>query len=170
MPSRIPEYETILRRMNDGTPDALFEAHLHLAASIGRSFPMVNIAIEETEQEARLALWKTANAYDSTKGAFENFAPTVIRNHLRNVFNKAKRESVEIAVLDVQPNSPNDTEVETLKDSILSPEASPLLAAERADIRASIQSGLADLTSTQRDVLQSYADGLSQWPEIKRWS
>ena len=38
--------------MNELTPEALFESHLELALKIGRSFPIPNAAIDESEQEA----------------------------------------------------------------------------------------------------------------------
>ena len=81
--------------MNDSTPEALFESHLELAAKIGGHFQMANASIEESVQEARIALWSAAQAFNPAKGEFEPFASTVIRNHLRNAYNKAKRRSVE---------------------------------------------------------------------------
>lgn len=154
--------------MSAFTPEQLFEAHLDLALRIGRSFPLVGHAIDESEQEARIALWKAANSYDPAKGAFEPYASTVIRNHLRNAFNKAKRTSVEVTTLDGPAINQADSDGESLKDtSILSPEASPLLEAERNDIRATLREGIASLTPTQQEALQSYADG-NNYAEIAR--
>jgi RNA polymerase sigma factor (sigma-70 family) len=81
--------------MNDSTPEALFKSHLELAAKIGSHFQMANASIEESVQEARIALWSAAQAFDPAKGEFEPFASTVIRNHLRNEVDPEKRTSVK---------------------------------------------------------------------------
>jgi DNA-directed RNA polymerase specialized sigma24 family protein len=81
-------------------PDALFAAHLGVATKLSHSLPIPCFSPEETEQEARQALWQAACKFDSTKGAFEAFATIVIRNHLRNTFNKAKRDSSRADTLD----------------------------------------------------------------------
>jgi DNA-directed RNA polymerase sigma subunit (sigma70/sigma32) len=49
--------------MNDST-EALYESHLELAAKIGSNFQMTNGAIEESVQEARIALWNAAQSFD----------------------------------------------------------------------------------------------------------
>jgi RNA polymerase sigma factor (sigma-70 family) len=150
------------------TPEQLFEAHLDMALMIGRSFPLVGHAIDESEQEARIALWKAAGSYDPSKGAFDPYASTVIRNHLRNAFKKAKRTSVEVTTLDGPAINQADSDGESLKEtSILSPDASPLLEAERNDIRETLREGIASLTPTQQEALQSYADG-NNYAEIAR--
>jgi RNA polymerase sigma factor (sigma-70 family) len=154
--------------MNPSTPDQLFEVHLEFALKIGRSFPLVGLPIEESEQEARIALWKAANSYDPAKGEFEPFASTVIRNHLRNVYDKTKRRSVEVTALDVPAVNQEDTDGGSLKEtSILSPDPSPLLEAERNDIRSALRDGFASLTPSQREALQSYANG-NNYADIAR--
>lgn len=154
--------------MNPSTPDQLFEVHLELALKIGRSFPLVGLAIDESEQEARIALWKAANFYEPAKGEFVPFASTVIRNHLRNVYDKTKRRSVEVTALDVPAVNQEDTDGESLKEtSILSPDPSPLLEAERNDIRSALRDGIASLTPSQQEALQSYADG-NNYADIAR--
>jgi RNA polymerase sigma factor (sigma-70 family) len=154
--------------MSTPTPEQLFEANLDLALRIARSFPLVGHAIDESEQEARIALWKATNSYDPVKGEFEPFASTVIRNHLRNAYEKTKRRSVEVTALDAPSLNQPDTDGGSLKDtSILSPDASPLLEAERNDIRATLRDGMAYLTPTQQEALQAYADG-SNYAEIAR--
>jgi hypothetical protein len=50
--------------MNDSTPEALFESHLELALKIGRSFPIPNAAIDESEQQARIALSQSGRQFD----------------------------------------------------------------------------------------------------------
>ena len=154
--------------MSAFTPEQLFEAHLDFALKIGRSFPLAGHAIDESEQEARIALWKAAGSYDPSIGDFEPFASTVIRNHLRNAFNKAKRTSVEVTTLDGPAINQADSDGECLKEtSILSPDASPLLEAERNDIRETLRDGMSSLTTTQQEALQAYADG-SNYAEIAR--
>ena len=145
--------------MNNFTPDSLFEARLELAAKIGSHFPMPNASIEESVQEARIALWSAAQAFDPAKGEFEPFASTVIRNHLRNAYNKAKRRSVEITTLDIPLSDDDDSQAKTLKEVIPSADASPLLEAERVDVRATIQESLDTLTPSQKEVMKSFAEG-----------
>jgi len=154
--------------MNTNDPDQLFEAHMDLALRIGRSFPLVGHAIDESEQEARIGLWKAANSYDPSKGEFEPFATTVIRNHLRTAYEKTKRRSGEVTTLDIPAANQADADGESIKDtSILSPDASPLLEAERNDIRSTLKESIASLTQTQREALQSYADG-NNYADIAR--
>ena len=153
--------------MNATTPESLFESHLELALKIGRSFPIPNSSIEESEQEARIALWQAATSFDPTKGEFAGFASIVVRNHLRNAFNSAKRRGVEIAALDAPATSDPESEIDSAKNSLVSPDASPLLDAERADIRSVLQNELSSLTTAQQEVLKSYADGDS-YAEIGR--
>jgi len=153
--------------MNDSTPEALFESHLELALKIGRSFPIPNAAIDESEQEARIALWRAASSYDPAKGEFAGFASIVVRNHLRNVFNTAKRRGVEITALDAPSSNDPEAESDSAKNSLVSDEASPLLDAERASIRLVLQTQLASLTEAQQQVLKSYADGES-YADISR--
>jgi RNA polymerase sigma factor (sigma-70 family) len=153
--------------MNHSSPEALFESHLELALTIGRSFPIPNSSVDESEQEARIALWQAASSFDPAKGDFAGFASIVVRNHLRNVFNSAKRRSVEITALDAPASDDPDAEIDSPKNSLVSPEASPLLDAERADIRTVLQTGLESLTESQKQVLMSYADGDS-FAEIAR--
>ena len=153
--------------MNNSTPEALFESHLELALKIGRSFPIPNAAIDESEQEARIALWRAASSYDPAKGEFEGFASIVVRNHLRNVFNTAKRRGVEITALDAPSSNDPEAEIDSAKNSLVSAGASPLLEAERASIRWVLQTQLASLTESQQQVLKSYADGES-YADISR--
>jgi RNA polymerase sigma factor (sigma-70 family) len=153
--------------MNDSTPEALFESHLELALKIGRSFPIPSSSVDECEQEARIALWQAARSFDPAKGNFAGFASIVVRNHLRNAFNSAKRRSVEIAALDAPASDDPEAEIDSAKNSLVSPEASPLLDAERADIRSVLQSNLETLTPSQQQVLKSYAEGDS-FAEIAR--
>ena len=134
---------------------------------IGRSFPIPNAAIDESEQEARIALWRAASSYDPAKGEFAGFASIVVRNHLRNVFNTAKRRGVEITALDAPSSNDPDAEIDSAKNSLVSSDASPLLDAERASIRLVLQTQLASLTEAQQQVLKSYADGES-YAEISR--
>ena len=153
--------------MNDSTPEALFESHLELALKIGRSFPIPNAAIDESEQEARIALWRAASSYDPAKGEFAGFASIVVRNHLRNVFNTAKRRGVEITALDASSSCEPEAEIDSAKNSLVSSGASPLLEAERASIRLVLQTQLASLTEAQQQLLKSYADGES-YADISR--
>jgi len=145
--------------MSDSTPESLFESHLELAAKIGSNFPMANASIDECVQEARIALWTAAQAFDPSKGDFVPFASTVIRNHLRNAYNKAKRRSVEVTTLDIAIGDDEDSASKTLKEIIPSAEASPLLEAERVDVRSNIREGLDALTPSQREVMESFAGG-----------
>jgi len=139
-------------------PDALFAAHLGVATKLSHSFPIPRFSPEETEQEARIALWQAASKFDSTKGAFEAFATIVIRNHLRNTFNKAKRDSSRADTLDVALVADGDAPGR-LAASMIDPAASPSLVAERADISEVLHSELRTLTAQQQDVLKQHAEG-----------
>jgi RNA polymerase sigma factor (sigma-70 family) len=145
--------------MNHPFQESLFESHLELALKIGRSFPIPNAALDESEQEARIALWQAASSFDPAKGDFAGYASVVVRNHLRNVFNSAKRRSVEITALDATASDDPDAEIDSPKNSLICPEASPLLDAERSDIRAVLRTELDSLTESQQRVLMSYAEG-----------
>ena len=123
--------------------------------------------MEESTHEARIALWQAANAFDPTRGTFEGFASIVIRNHLRNVFGKAKRASVETTSLDVENSSTVEDGATTEKESIPAAEADPLLEAERADIRTVLRQSLAELTPAQKELLERFAAGES-FAEIGR--
>jgi len=140
-------------------PDALFSAHLKLAAKIGNRFPIPGFSIDEGIQEARIALWKAANEFDPSRGDFEGFASIVIRNHLRNVFDRAKRTTVEATTLD--NIVVNETEETSEKENIPSNDADPLLEAERADIRKAIKQSLDALTPPQKELLERFAAGES---------
>lgn len=153
--------------MDTKTPESLFEGHLGQALKIGRSFLVPNSTTDECEQEARIALWHAAQTFDPTKGEFAAFASVVVRNHLRNFFNAAKRRSAEIAVLDSPSSGDSESEIDFVKDSIVSPDASPLLDAERSDIRSALQAELARLTASQQEVLKMHANGDS-YAEIAR--
>lgn len=147
-------------------PDALFAAHLAIATKLSQSFPIPRFSPEETEQEARIALWQAACKFDSTKGAFESFATVVIRNHLRNTFNKAKRDSSRADTLDVA--SLADGEAPGISAvQMIDPAASPALVAERADISEAIHNELSALTRPQEDVLRQHAEG-DTFSEIAR--
>lgn len=141
-------------------PDALFAAHLAIAAKLSQSFAIPRFSPEETEQEARIALWQAACKFDSTKGAFESFATIVIRNHLRNTFNKAKRDSSRADTLDA-PLMADDDAPGKLAASMIDPAASPSLVAERADISEVLHSELKTLTAQQQDVLKQHSEGES---------
>ena len=145
--------------MSDQTPNNLFESYLNLASKIGNRFPIPGASIDESIHEARIALWRAANTFDPTRGTFEGFASIVIRNHLRNVFDRAKRTSVEMATLDSLSVSNNEEGCE--KENIPAREADPLLDAERADIRKAIGQSLELLTASQRELLERFAAGES---------
>lgn len=153
--------------MSDHGPETLFNTHLQLAARIGQSFPIQGLSMEESTHEARIALWQAANAFDPTRGKFEGFASIVIRNHLRNVFGKARRASVEATSLDVENSSTVEDGATTEKESIPAAEADPLLEAERADIRTVLRQSLAELTPAQKELLERFAAGES-FAEIGR--
>jgi RNA polymerase sigma factor (sigma-70 family) len=139
---------------------ALFEAHAGLAAKFSKSFPIPGFQTPEVEQEALIALWQAACNFDSNKGAFEAFATIVIRNHLRNTFNKAKRESSRSDTLDASLVADDDAPGR-LAASMIDPAASPSLVAERADISEVLHSELRTLTAQQQDVLKQHAEGES---------
>ncbi|MFZ0435002.1 MAG: sigma-70 family RNA polymerase sigma factor [Chthoniobacterales bacterium] len=150
------------------TPEQLFESHLDLALKIARSISIIGHNVDEREQEARIALWNAANAFDPARGNFEPFASTVIRNRLLNTLSKAaRRAEVESLILDA-PVSHESVEGESRKETTIpSPEASPLLEAERNDIRVILREGMSSLTPGQQEVLQSYAEG-NKYAEIAR--
>ncbi len=155
--------------MSASTPQQLFESRLELALRIARSIPIIGYSVDEQEQEARIALWKAANAFDPSRGDFDPFASTVIRNHLLNVLKKAQRTAhFESTSLDVRATHEGEEESESLKEtSIPSPDPSPLTEAERNDIRAALRDGISSLTPAQQEVLHSYAAGNS-FAEIAR--
>jgi DNA-directed RNA polymerase specialized sigma24 family protein len=74
---------------------------------------------------------------------------------------------VEITALDAPSSNDPEAESDSAKNSLVSDEASPLLDAERANIRLVLQTQLASLTEAQQQVLKSYADGES-YAEISR--
>jgi RNA polymerase sigma factor (sigma-70 family) len=147
--------------------EGLFTEHLELASKIGRSFPTDRYSIEVSEQEALIALWNATITYDPAKGDFGTYAAVVIRNHLRNFFNKAKRENREITALDAPSSGQSGIETGSLKDNISAPNASPLLETERNDIREALKNSLDSLTQAQREALQAYAEG-QNFAEIAR--
>ena len=154
--------------MSVSSPQQLFESHLDLALRIARSLPIIGYTVDERQQEARLALWDAANAFDPARGDFEPFASTVIRNRLRNALSQAtRRAEVESLTLDIPVNQ-EDAKGESRKESIIpSRDASPLIEAERNDIRAVLRDGMSSLTPGQQEVLHSYAEG-NNYAEIAR--
>ena len=145
--------------MSDHTANNLFQSYLNLASKIGHSFPIPGVSIDESIHEARIALWQAANTFDPTRGTFEGFASIVIRNHLRNVFGRAKRTAVELTALDTVSVRENEEGCE--KENIPAHEADPLLEAERTDIRNALKKSLEGLTVAQRDLLERFALGES---------
>jgi len=139
--------------------ETLFSAHLELAGKIAGSFPVPRMTLAERLHEARIALWNAALNFNPDKGSFEAFATIVIRNHLRNVFNKAKRDDAKL--IDPLAILADAHDEETSSEAIFDPHPSPLSEAERADIRAAVQREIDALTKEQREVLQTYADGSS---------
>ena len=151
--------------MSAQTPDNLFENHLPLASKIGHRFPIPGLGIDESVHEARIALWQAANTFDPTRGSFEGFASIVIRNHLRNVFERAKRTAVEITALDSLSVKENEEVCE--KENIPAHEPNPLLEAERSDIRKALEKSIEGLTASQKELLERFASGES-YAEIGR--
>jgi len=147
--------------MSDYAPNALFDSNLELASQIGRNFPIPGLSIEEGIHEARVALWQAASNFDPARGEFEGFASIVIRNHLRNIFEKAKRNAAEATTLDASTLLANETDTACEKENIPSQEADPLLEAERTDIRKALSQGLNALTASQRELLTRFAAGES---------
>jgi RNA polymerase sigma factor (sigma-70 family) len=143
--------------MEDSSPEALFASHGEIALRISINFRVPRMSIAERLHEAQIALWDAAVNFDSKKGAFEPFAATVIRNHLRDLYNKAKREQEVIADLPEDMLDRGDDEAGG--NAPVDPLASPLSEAERADIRAAIADELNGLTKEQREVLLRYAEG-----------
>lgn len=137
---------------------ALFQAHAGLAAKLSKSFPIHGFQAQEVEQEALIALWQAACKYDPSKGAFEPFATVLIRNQLRNVFHKAKRDGARAESLSLWALE-DDGEVGSVADTLVEPSAGPLLEAERADIRGILQDELRALREQQKDVLLRHAEG-----------
>ena len=139
-------------------PQSLFAENEALAAKLARSFPIPRLSVEEVAQEALLVLWQAACKFDPSKGAFEPFATIAIRNHLRNVFSKSKREAMRTESL--SPSMLGDDDAQASHPApIIDPTASPLLEAERADIREALHGELRSLSPSQRDALQQYAGG-----------
>lgn len=147
--------------MSDSGPEKLFNTHLELASKVGRRFLIPGMSADESIQEARIALWQAANAFDPTRGAFEGFAVIVIRNHLRNVFGRARRTSAEVTSLDLKSSGGSEDGEGTEKENIPAPGADPLLEAERADISKGIQQSLDALTPPQKELLVRFAAGES---------
>lgn len=145
---------------------ALFEAHTELAAKLSKSFPIHGFQTREVEQEALLALWQAAFKYDPSKGAFEPFATVLIRNQLRNIFNKVKRDTARTESLNVWAFE-EDGEIGSWADTLVEPSAGPLLEAERADIREILRDELSALKEQHQDVLVLKAEGHS-FSEIAR--
>jgi RNA polymerase sigma factor (sigma-70 family) len=137
---------------------ALFEAHTELAAKLSKSFPIYGFQTNEVEQEALIALWHAACKYEASKGAFEPFATIVIRNQLRNIFNKVKRHTLGVESLNADALDDDDAS-ETVTASLIDPAANPLLQAERTDIRAALVHELNALTEQQRALIKLYTEG-----------
>jgi RNA polymerase sigma factor (sigma-70 family) len=71
---------------------SLIEDHLPLAEVIALEYANIpSSSIDDARSEAHMALMRAANAYDSGKGEFINFASRVIRNALNSLYAKQLR-------------------------------------------------------------------------------
>lgn len=149
--------------MNTPSAEELFESHKELAYKIARSFPINSCTFEERVQDALLALWKSANAFDPSKGEFAPYASTSIRNQLRNTLTQVtRRTKAELVILDAPVLKFDESEGETLKEtSLLSTDPAPNLEAERNDIRDVLNEAKTRLTPSQQAVLKDYINGAS---------
>lgn len=74
-----------------GAP-ALFSRHRRLALAIARDWHLPGSDRDDVRQEALLALWEAARAYQPGRGAtFPTFATTVVRRRLADAVKHANR-------------------------------------------------------------------------------
>ena len=74
-----------------GVP-ALYTKHLKTPQIIATEFRIPGMAPDDTEQEARIALWLACRSYNPERGKFPAYASMVIRARLTDLLRAATRD------------------------------------------------------------------------------
>jgi RNA polymerase sigma factor (sigma-70 family) len=130
--------------------------NLPLADKIANQFrfPPTGLAPNDVRQEARVALIKAAQEYAAAKGPFAPFAGTVIRNRLRDLFN---REIRRIRTQGLSTDAPTE-EGSTVLDRVAAPDDTRA-GAELAETRRLLHVALDALPARLRGILDARAAG-----------
>jgi RNA polymerase sigma factor (sigma-70 family) len=141
-------------------PDELFHEEMDFAHVLAYSFTNTcGASLDELRQEARLALWDAAQAFDVQKGIpFRPFAKRAIRNRLIDMFRKARTLNRRISLTLDAPAGEEDHS--TMLDRI--PDENTPSAVDAtclSEAREVLDDVLAELPRRQQDVLRSYMAG-----------
>jgi RNA polymerase sigma factor (sigma-70 family) len=141
-------------------PDELFHEEIDFAHVLAFSFTNTcGASLDELRQEARLALWDAAQAFDAEKGIpFRPFAKRAIRNRLIDMFRKARTLNRRISLTLDAPAGDGDHS--TMLD--LTPDENTPSAVDAtclSEARKVLDEVLAELPERQQDVLRSYMSG-----------
>jgi RNA polymerase sigma-H factor len=71
---------------------SLFSRHQKIALSMAREINLPGGDRDDVRQEARIALWEAARAYNPDKSSFPTWARLVIRRHLMDCLRTATRQ------------------------------------------------------------------------------
>jgi len=141
-------------------PVELFHEELDTAHCVAFSFNNTpGATLDELRQEARLALWDAAQAFDATKGTpFSSFAKSAVRNRLIDAFRKAKTFNQHISVTLDAPIGEDDTAsmLDFVRDEI---GMSALDSTCRAEGSQILKEVLSELPEREQTVLLSYMSG-----------
>ncbi len=114
--------------------------------------------MDDVLQEARVALWKAANTYQSDRGvSFGSYASTVIRNRLRSLYDAGKRQP-QTTSLDVPTM---DAATDTRTDNV----PSPIVRMASESDREVVTAAVAKLPEKPRRILERWLAG-DDWRTI----
>lgn len=128
---------------------------LPIADKIARQFRIPGFEPADVRQEARSALITAAQQYDDAKGAFAPYAGMVIRNRLRDLFN---REVRRVRTQGISADAPATEKGGSILDHRPA-EDNTRTGAEMAETRRLLTEAMAELPPRLRAILDAQANG-----------
>jgi RNA polymerase sigma-70 factor (ECF subfamily) len=143
----------LLRRVGRGDEDAfrtLFRTYAPTAGALALRVLQQPFLVDETVQEAFLAVWRNPDRYDPERGSVRAWLMSTVHNRAVDLVRReeAHRRRAEDAFLEPPPDDPADQAVDAVG-----------IREERTALRAALE----DLPAEQREVIElMYFEGLTQ--------
>ena len=141
-----PRDAELMRRVADGSGEALGELHRRFARSVFRiaAQSLDRAAAEDLVQDVFLAVWRNAGRFDPARGTVRAWILQIAHFRLLNELRRRSRHPQD---------HPQDGSDETLLDRVASSGTGPAEAASRRRRRDVIEAALGQLTPPQREAL-----------------
>ena len=121
-----PSIETLIEDVKNAKPlsfDVIYELYKPLIESTAKSYALSSFDMDDVKQEAMIALYNAALAYDPSKNVtFGAYAKVCIRNRITSYL-RCSQENALVSSIEETEQDPNEPDFETPEEIVISKES-----------------------------------------------